>query len=694
MKKNFTFCNLKLQKRLLGLLTLFFICTNAFSQTICRPVSHTNSTGGGLICIGVGVNSPANAYDSAGLSTYATLTNGVAIGDCFAEETITLNQTARAGDQVAIYFGTGNGLLDLSLLSNATVQAKNSGTNVGSRMDLNNPLLNLNLLNGNTIAVAKVPITGDTNQIQVQVGGGLVALLVSLRVYDVRLEFAQPTVSGGLTQSICAGIPTTLTATPAAGTTLSWYGSEFSTTALAVGNTYTTPALTANTTYYIGIARAGGCEGNVRVPVVLNVSNPVAPAYSNVGTTVCSTGAAQQTTLSLVNPVPGTTYNWYSSQTGGVSLASGTTYSPTVPLGTTSFFVEASIGGCVSPTRTRIDVVSTAVPATPTVLTQSVTIQSGQNATLSATTTDVGAQLNWYEAASGGTAVATNTAAFTTPILTATKTYYVEAQSPNGNCVSAARVPVTVTVQPAALGGCLEASSQVTTQVGICLLCNSTNPNFSVDGNPATAARLTIPANVLGSMQQTLQFTNPGKAGDIVDVDLELPGGLADLQLLSVISLATYNGATYNNDRVTINNPLITLQLLSGTRYRASVTAGANFDRVEVRLGGVLGLLTNLDIYQAAYRYKAPVITGDTNICSGQTATLTASLAVGETINWYSAATGGASLASTATFTTPALTADTTYYVEITRNGCVNGERNPVQVLITSPVEQLWLQLL
>ena len=77
-------------------------------------------------------------------------------------------------------------------------------------------------------------------------------------------------------------------------------------------------------------------------------------------------------------------------------------------------------------------------------------------------------------------------------------------------------------------------------------MCNATNPNFSVDGNPATAARLTIPANVLGSMQQTLQFTNPGKAGDIVDVDLELPGGLADVQLLSAISLATYNGATYS----------------------------------------------------------------------------------------------------------------------------------------------------
>ena len=683
MKKNFTFCNLKLQKRLLGLLTLFFICTNAFSQTICRPVSQTNSQGG-LLCVGLNVDSPANAYDSAGLTTFATLTNAVGLG-CFVEETVTLNQTARAGDQIAIYFGTGNGLLDVGLLANATIQAKNSGANVGNSVALNSPLLNLNLLNGNTVAVARYTLTGDANQVQVQVGG-LLSLLVSLRIYDIRLEFAQPTVTGGLTQTVCAGSTTTLTATPAAGTTLAWYSSASSTTPLATGNTFTTPALSATTTYYIGISRAAGCEGNVRVPVVLNVSNPVAPAISNSGLTVCSTGATQQITLSVLNPVPGTTYSWYASAAATTALATGTTYSPTVPLGTTPFFVEASIGSCIS-NRIQTNVVATAVPANPTVLTQSVTIQSGQNATLNATTSEPGVQLNWYEAASGGTAVATNTATFTTPILTATKTYYVEAQSPNGNCVSAARVPVTVTVQPAALGGCLEASSQSTTQNGLCLLCSSTNPNNSVDGNPATAARLTVPVGLInGWMQQTLQFTNPGKAGDIVDVELELPGGLADVALLGAVNLATYNGATYNNDRIAINNPLITLQLLSGNRFRASVVAGANFDRVEIRLGGLATVLTSVDIYQATYRYKAPAITGDTSVCSGQTTTLTASLAVGETANWYSTATGGTSLASTVAFTTPAITAPTTYYVEITRNGCVNGERNPVAISIVNPV--------
>jgi len=684
MKKFFTFCSLIFQKRLLGLLFLLLLCNNAVAQTFCRPVSNTNSVSG--ICIGSSVTNPTAAYDNdAGLTTFTTLSTVVGVL-CSAQETLVLNQTARAGDQIVLYIGSGAGLLNLSLLSTGTIQPKLNGTNVGTALAVNSPLLNVALLPGNTIGVVRYTLTGDANQVQVQLGG-LVSVLTDLRIYDVRLEFAAPTVTGGLNQTICSGTSTTLTATPATGTTVAWYSSPTSTTALATTNSYTTPTLTANTTYYIGVTRAAGCEGNERVPVVINVSNPVAPAISTAGTAICSTGTTQQTTLSVINPIPGTTYNWYNVASGGVALASGNSYSPTVPLGTSSFYVEAAIGSCLSPARTQVDVISNAVPAVPTVLTQSVTIQSGQNATLNAATSEAGVTLNWYDVATGGTALATNTATYTTPVLTATKTYYVEAQSAAGNCVSATRVPVPVTVIPSALGGCLEAGSQQTLQNGLCLLCSSTNPNNSVDGNPATAARLSVPVGLLnGWIQQTLQFNNPGKAGDIVDVELELPGGLADVQLLGAISLATYNGATFNNDRILINNPLITLQLLSGNRFRASVVAGANFDRVEIRLGGLATVLTSVDIYQATYRYKAPTIAGNTTICSGQTTTLVANIAVGETINWYAAATGGASLANTATYTTPALTASTTYYIEIARNGCVNSERFPVVISIDNPV--------
>ncbi|MCD0469283.1 hypothetical protein LPB88_06000, partial [Flavobacterium sp. JAS] len=683
MKKTFTFYDLIVKKRLFGLLFLLLFCNKNFAQTFCRPDSQTNSTGG-LLCLGMSVTNPNNAFDSS-MTTYAAITNTLGLA-CFAQETLHFNQTAKAGDQIVIYFGEGNGLLDVGLLSNATIQAKNGPANVGGSVAMNNPLLNLQLLSGGNTAVIKYTLPGDANQIQIQ-SGGLLSLLVNLRIYDVRLQFAKPTITGGETQSICSGQSIALTATAAAGTTLAWYDSPTSTTALSNIGTFTTPTLTTTTTYYVSTSRVAGCESSERLPVTITVIDPILPTISSTGTAICSSGPTQATTLSVVNPVPGTTYSWFNTPTNGVALATGTTYTPTVPTGVTNFYVEASIGACKTATRTAVSVTSTPVPALATVLTQSVTILSGQNATLNASTPEANVVLDWYDVPTGGIKLLGNSNSFTTPILTATKTYYVESRNTIGGCVSATRVPVTVTVLPVALGGCLEANSQQTSQNGLCLLCSSTTPDNSVDGNSLTAARLTLPVGLLnGWIQQTLQFNNPGKTGDIVDVELELPGGIADLSLLGAVSLATYNGATYNNDRISATNPLVTLQLLSGNRFRASIVAGANFDRVEIRLGGLVTALTNLDIYQATYRYKAPTITGNTTICGGLTTTLTASTALGETIKWYDALTGGNLLASTAAFTTPALTTNTTYYVEVTRNGCVNSERNPVVVTVNNPI--------
>ncbi|WP_202703235.1 gliding motility-associated C-terminal domain-containing protein [Flavobacterium sp. UGB4466] len=684
MKKKFTFYDLLMKRRLLGLIFLLLFCNENFAQTFCRPTSQTNSRAG--VCLGTTeVLNPTFAYD-ANTSTYASLTNALGVL-CSVQETVKFSQMAKAGDQIVIVYGSNADLLDVGLLSNATIQPSNSVNSTSSTaLALNSPLLNVNAISGATTGTIKYTLTADSDQVKVEIGG-LLSVLTNIRIYDVRLEFAKPTITGGATQSVCVGQSIALTATPAAGTTLAWYSSPTSTTALSSVNTFTTPALTTSTTYYIGITRSAGCESDERFPVTINVLDPVLPTISTVGTSICSSGATQATTLSVINPVLGTTYSWYSAPTGGVALSTGSTYTPTVPTGVTNFYVEASIGSCVTPTRTLVTVTSTPVPGVATILTQSVSILSGQNATLSASTAEAGVTLDWYDVPTGGTKLLGDSNTFTTPILVATKTYYVESRTSAGGCVSATRAPVTVTVLANPLGGCLEANSQQTTQNGLCLLCSSSAQGNSVDGNSTTSSSITLPVGLVnGWIQQTLQFNNPGKTGDFIDVDLELPGGIADLSLLGAVSLATYNGATYNNDRNFINNALVTLQLLSGNKFRATITAGANFDRVEVRLGGLVSALTTLKIYQATHRYKLPSFTGNTTICGGQTTTLTANIVAGETIKWYDALTGGTLLASTAAYTTPALTVNTTYYVEVTRDGCVNSERNPVSVTVNNPI--------
>ncbi len=76
------------------------------------------------------------------------------------------------------------------------------------------------------------------------------------------------------------------------------------------------------------------------------------------------------------------------------------------------------------------------------------------------------------------------------------------------------------------------------------------------------------------------------------------------------------------------------------------------------------------------------VVAADTTICSGNTATLTAT-APGGTYNWYDAATGGTLLATGLTYTSPVLNSTTTYYTDATSAaGCKSVSRTPVTVTV------------
>jgi gliding motility-associated-like protein len=86
--------------------------------------------------------------------------------------------------------------------------------------------------------------------------------------------------------TICSGQTATLTATvtgvlPGA---LTWYSVQFGGVALATGSTYTTPALTTTTTYYVGV-----CPGTFRVPVTVTVNQPTAATFAQIPA-VCAGG--------------------------------------------------------------------------------------------------------------------------------------------------------------------------------------------------------------------------------------------------------------------------------------------------------------------------------------------------------------------------------------------------------------------
>ncbi|RYE21797.1 MAG: hypothetical protein EOP51_14745, partial [Sphingobacteriales bacterium] len=625
------------------------------------------------LCLLCSIQGASNSTD-ANLTNFTRINLAVGVGASGYQRLIFANPGS-ATDSIRLDLETPTGLADLSVLNGLTVRVMNGTTVVGT-YPLNSALLNLQLLSGNRFTVT-VPTGAAFDRVEIRFSA-LVAALTNLNIYGAQVVYPNPVVaSSGL--AVCSGSPSTLSAVANGGTTLTWFASANGGTALATGETFTTPSLTATTTYYIEVSKAG-CANTQRVPVTVIVTPiPATPAVAAVNA-ICAGSAAS---ITVNNPIAGVTYNWYSAATGGTILGTGNTFTTPTLTADATYFVEAAVGSCTSSSRTAVPVSVSPIPDPVVITSANETISSGQTATLTATVAS-GNTINWYAAAAGGTPLATGSTFVTAP-LTATTTYYAEAVNASG-CTSASRVAVTVTV----IGGtpnpnCNAANSQQSGINGICLLCSVQNPGNSVDDNFTNFATLSLPVGVGGSAYQRLIFPTPGVGTDSIRLDLETPGGLADVTALGGIQVRVMNGgtvvATYN-----LSSSLLNLTLLSGNRFRATLPAVGNYDRVEVRAAGLVSALMNVRIYGAEVIYPNPTVSASGQmICSGSSAVLSASANGGTTLRWYTAASGGTLVATGENFTTPALTATTTYYIEVSKGSCANVQRIPVTVTVTSP---------
>jgi gliding motility-associated-like protein len=143
--------------------------------------------------------------------------------------------------------------------------------------------------------------------------------------------------------------------------------------------------------------------------------------------------------------------------------------------------------------------------------------------------------------------------------------------------------------------------------------------------------------------------------------------------------------------------------------FNATATTGATIRWFDAAVGGNLlatGPIYTTPIITATATYyvdagcesnrksvKATVnITPETPIaetdtypnCGSGTLTIKATSNIG-TINWFTSATGGTSIFTGTTFTTPTISSNTTYYAEASNNGCINATRTPVNIVIYTP---------
>jgi len=193
------------------------------------------------------------------------------------------------------------------------------------------------------------------------------------------------TGSHTLTFTNSSGVTWTGTTLTITGWTGTWNGTTGTAGHIFVGTT--TAGLTTTQ-----LAQIQFYNGSAYFPATILSSGEIVPTCSTVAITSASPGSRcgpGQLTVSATASAG--TINWYSSLTGGSSIATGNSYSPTLST-TTTYYVEATLGGCTTSSRTSV----TAYIITPPTITAggSGTFCYGNNINLTSTPSG-GSNLYW-----------------------------------------------------------------------------------------------------------------------------------------------------------------------------------------------------------------------------------------------------------------------------------------------------------
>jgi len=152
--------------------------------------------------------------------------------------------------------------------------------------------------------------------------------------------------------------------------TINWYDASSGGTFLGTGNSYVTPSINTTTTYYVDY----GCPN--RIPIIATVNTIPTITSTNTPVSRCGAGSVTLQANSTIGII-----NWYTTATGTIIEATGTSF--TIPNATTNttYYAEAFNNGCSNGNRVPVEVF---VYTPPVVVDQEVTKCKTSMATLDA----------------------------------------------------------------------------------------------------------------------------------------------------------------------------------------------------------------------------------------------------------------------------------------------------------------------
>lgn len=160
-------------------------------------------------------------------------------------------------------------------------------------------------------------------------------------------------ISSTTPDSRCDAGTITLQATTTAGT-INWYDATTGGNYMGSGSSFTTPNLTATTTFYVETATAGCTTARTAVEAKIiktpTITNTITPAPN------CGSGLFTLKATSTEGII-----NWY-SQNGGNIVGTGPTYTTPAISTNTIYYAEAVNGGCINNTKTPVQLIVYPLP--------------------------------------------------------------------------------------------------------------------------------------------------------------------------------------------------------------------------------------------------------------------------------------------------------------------------------------------
>ncbi|MCF2500446.1 T9SS type A sorting domain-containing protein [Dyadobacter chenhuakuii] len=497
-----------------------------------------------------------------------------------------------------------------------------------------------------------------------------------------------PTKPGVANKTYTIGDPEeVLTAT---GTALKWYTAASGGSPLASAPKPSTK--TAGTTSYFVSQTVGGCESE-RAEIVVTVSACTPPAKPAVANKTYTIGDPEE-----VLTATGTALKWYTAASGGSPLASAPKPS-TKTAGKTSYFVSQTVGGCESERAEIVVTVSACTPPPkPVVLDKTYTVGDPEEV-LTAT----GTNLKWYALANGGSPLASapkpSTATVGTSIYFVTQTV--------GGCESE-RASITVIVK-----ACSPPAKPTVSAIDpVCM--NATVPSSLLSSAVAQKTGLkwyesatggvgstTVPSPTTSTagtktyyVTQTVKTCESERAA--VSFEVRALPGKPTVETVeyckdvttAVALMATGTGVIKWYAAETGGNPLAAAPKPSTT----TVGTVSYFVSQTVASAGLSCESPRAELKVVTNALPAALPTVSVAVCqerSDKTYTLEPQPSNGNTVNWYTALTGG-----TASKTAPSVNlknaGETTFYAtQVSAKGCESPSPRIAQKIRVKPLPGL-----